>query len=133
MPTTVSRRTALAATTLLAAPLAGCSLRPTPPAAAPAPPPPDRPVVDALTHQIAALLPHAPAPWRAAHLAQLEALGSPHRGAAAPGSAHLAADLPAERALHDALLAGAVGAHAPALARLLTSLAAGQAQLLAAA
>lgn len=137
MPTPVSRRTALVATllgggALGGTSLAGCSLRPTPPAAAPAPTNPDRALLTALTQRIAALLPQAPAPWHAAHLAQLQALGSAHHSPT-QGTAQRAADLTAERALHDALLAGAVGAHAPAFARLLTSLAAGQAQLLAGA
>lgn len=133
MPRSVSRRTTLAASALLAgAPLAGCSLRPTPPAAAPAPTNPDQPLVDALTMRISNLLPTAPAPWYAAHRAQLRALGArSHVGPAGRSGASGTARLPAERALHDALVDGAVRAQAPALVRLLTSLAAGQAQLLA--
>lgn len=130
MPTPVSRRTSLAATALLAgAPLAACSLRPSAPVAGPPPPNPDRPLLDSLTARITRLLPHAPAPWYAAHVAQLQALGAPrqHHGTAAANPP----DLAAERSLRDALANGAVSAQSPEFVRLLTSMAAGQAQLLA--
>jgi len=136
VPTPVSRRTTLAASALLAcAPLGACSLRPTPPAAAPAPANPDQPLVDALTTRITALLPGSRAAWYDAHLAQLRALGSDRAMGRRrrSGSGTGPTDLSAERSLGDALVEGAVSAQTPALVRLLASMAAGQAQLLAGA